>query len=240
MGPTDWPATLERLSAHGLDLSGVAETEHGYAVVVGSRGGSLWARFVEHLRARPEILASEPHPLDRYVADRIAALPYRPERRWVMADDPSLPIVSLALAAGLGWQSKLMMLLHPTYGHWVSLRAVCFTTEDLSSLCTGPLSSPSPCEGCPAPCMSACPGAAIREEGFDLRACARIHAQETLCAAACRARDACPVGAERRYPDLAVRYHTDPSAGRARLEDHLGQPRSGLGVSFDWASILDS
>jgi hypothetical protein len=232
---TEWGVIRERLAAGGLNLWGVAKTEQGSAVVVGNAGGTLWEHFVAHLRANPERLASEPHPLNRYVAELVSALPVHPRRRWALATDRTVPLRQLARDAGLGFPSRLGLLLHPTFGPWLGLRAVCFTDEELPP--TGPLPGPAPCEGCAAPCQTACPGGALDSGAFDVRACATVHVQDTCCAVTCHARDACPVGAEHRYPELAVHYHNDAVGGRAALARLLGVP-GGEGVARDWASVL--
>jgi hypothetical protein len=134
---TEWGVIRERLAAGGLNLWGVAKTEQGSAVVVGNAGGTLWEHFVAHLRANPERLASEPHPLNRYVAELVSALPVHPRRRWALATDRTVPLRQLARDAGLGFPSRLGLLLHPTFGPWLGLRAVCFTDEELPP--TGPL-----------------------------------------------------------------------------------------------------
>jgi epoxyqueuosine reductase len=232
---TEWDSVREQLAAGGLNLWGVARTEQGSAVVVGNGGGALWEHFVAHLRAHPERLAKEPHPLDRYVAEHIEALPAHPRRRWALANDTSVPLRQLAHDAGLGFASRLGLLLHHTFGPWIALRAVCFTDEVLPP--TGPLPGPPPCEGCPAPCQGACPGGALDSGLFEVRACARVHVETLRCASTCHARDACPVGASHRYPALAVHYHQDPAGGRAALARLLGVP-AGEGVARDWASVL--
>lgn len=234
---SDWTDTLHTLATAGLNLWGVAGTDTGFAVVVGNGGGRLWERFVDWLRDEPARLAAHRHPLDRYIAECIGSLPSHPHRRWATADDPHLPIVSLARSAGLGHDSRLKLLLHPVYGPWMALRAVCFTDDDLSALHTGPLPEPPPCATCPAPCATACPAGAVGVDRFDLAACAQIHLSDTRCATTCHARDACPIGASHRYPDLAVHYHTDPVSGREALARALGIAAPGCGEGRNWAAV---
>lgn len=195
------------------------------AIVVGSLGGALWKAF-EGQRPQPGA-----DPLDafveRAVADALAALGSRAAA--VFAHRPLggrfLDVVALARACGLGFESRLGLLLHPEAGPWMSLRAVVLTERVLPP--AEPLSGPSPCDGCPAPCSAACPVAAPRADGFDVPACALQRRDHDACRLRCAARRACPVGASFAYPDAAEAHHMRASlasvVSRARPAGPGGQ-----------------
>lgn len=231
-----------QLTHAGLDLWGVAATDTGRAIVVGNGGRTLWDGFVDRLHTHPERLRTQRHPFDTYVAEILEEAVAGLDVRWRLAADPSLPIQTLAVAAGLGHHSRLGLLIHPTYGPWMGLRAVCFTDDPLEDLTAEavPLDGPGPCPSCEAPCATACPGAAIGRDRVDLVACARVHVSTSRCDATCHARDACPIGAEHRYPPLAVAYHSDPARGREALAAHIGLSDPCEGQSHDWSLLLRS
>jgi hypothetical protein len=169
------------------------------AIVIGAGGGRL---FDSH-RA-----AAKGASLDAFVASSVARGCQRlRELGWAAhafaydetRDGRFVDLIALARLAGLGEASRLGLLLHPRYGPWLSLRAWVLTERPL------PVSQQaagfSPCVGCAAPCIDACPASAPRAlpAGFDLGACA---AQRTLagpCQLRCAARRACIFGAEHAY-----------------------------------------
>jgi hypothetical protein len=146
-----------------------------------------------------------------------------------------------ALRAGLGWPSRLGLLLHPEHGPWMGLRALCLTTEELEP--TGPLGGEGPCGGCPAPCATACPAGAILPGplglggGWSVGICASWHERSDLCLRSCASRLACPQGAPSRYPPDELRYHYDRSGGRQALREALGlEGDAHEGIDPAWAS----
>jgi len=75
-----------------------------------------------------------------------------------------LPEVELALRAGIGVRGRHNLLITKDYGSWVFLGEI-VTTAPLPVPATRPL-PPSPCENCPAPCLSACPTGALGAATF--------------------------------------------------------------------------
>ncbi|MAE93229.1 MAG: hypothetical protein CL910_01075 [Deltaproteobacteria bacterium] len=144
------------------------------------------------------------------------------------APDGATDLVALARAAGLGWPSRLGLLLHPDFGLWWSLRAALLTT--LPGLSASPLAGPGPCGDCPAPCATACPAGAPRPDGFDTAACAGVRSRGGPCVSSCQARRACPAGAEHAYPEEALRHvmeaSLEPVLAWARSAGHL-EPNTG-------------
>lgn len=175
------------------------------ALVVGNAGRQLWERFV----ASPErALASD--PLDAYtrrVLARSAAL-CRPaaavgfyaDRR----DGVYLPLVALARRAGFGAPGRVGVLIHPVYGPWLGIRAVLLVAESLET--RGPAAW-SPCDGCDAPCASACHGGLVGAHGVDARACYQARLTLPACALACDARRACVVGRVHAYSAEQTAHH---------------------------------
>ena len=124
---------------------------------------------------------------------------------WERREDDFADFVALGRACGLGTPSRLGVLIHPTYGPWISIRAVILTGSKLPP--TPPLLDYDPCRGCPAPCAQACPGDAVGAVEFDFDACARTTRARPDCRQRCAARRACVVGREHAYPeDLERRY----------------------------------
>ena len=106
--------------------------------------------------------------------------------------------VALGRAAGLGWPSRLGLLLHPERGPWIHLRGALLLPFDAGEG-DGPLAGSGPCPACPAPCSTACPAAAPRSAGFDVARCGATRRTEPGCAHRCDARRACPVGEAHAY-----------------------------------------
>jgi hypothetical protein len=251
--PTLPPGLLPALHADGLNVTGVAPgAAWGHVLpgcrsvlVVGSGGPALFARFEAWLGGDPTRLSRHPHPLDRFVAGRVAAADPAgaagtPDRRWAFcaAEGPPIDFRRLAVEAGLGWLSRTGLLLHPEHGLWLGLRAALFTTAALAP--SARLTGAGPCGPCPAPCLPACPGGAMTRlptpdnpSAWDWGACASFRADQP-CRARCDVRNACPEGAASRYPDRAQAYHTDPAGhGRLELARALGVD-PGAGVDPGW------
>jgi epoxyqueuosine reductase len=240
-----------QLDAVGLNVSGTAPGEYGEvllpgcaAVVVFASGGTLlWESFLDDVRAHPEHLTGSDHPLDDYVARQIARVDARPptSRRWIRCGakpEGFLDFRPLARAAGLGWPSRLGLLLHPEFGPWIGLRAACLTTEALPV--DEPLPEEGPCETCDAPCASACPGGAFQQGPLDIHRCAAFHVESEICHGRCDARLACPQGAIHRHAPLQHHYHNARLTGRKLLAEACGiydDPRKGQGPEWRaWAS----
>lgn len=218
--PARWDA-LAGPSRQSQDLLPGAQA----ILVFGSGGRTLWEGFVEDLRANPTHLTDEEHPLDAFVGRLVAGaegvLGSVP-RRWFFAAaaaDVHVDFRLLADLAGLGGRSRMGLLLSPRFGLWLGLRAACFVAAPLPF---SPAASADPCAGCPAPCITACPGDAFVEGHWSVDRCSAFHAVSARCASSCDARGACPVAPDARYDADEVLYHYDRARGRARLRELAG------------------
>jgi epoxyqueuosine reductase QueG len=113
--------------------------------------------------------------------------------------------VKLAQRAGFGTPGKVGVLIHPTYGPWLAIRAVLLVAESLE------YAEPAPfdlCPTCPAPCATACHGQVISARGVDVAACYRTRLTLPACALACDARSACVVGPEHAYSREQIAHHS--------------------------------
>lgn len=187
---------------------GTLAPEARFALVAGSGGRALFEAF------EAAGGATGPDPLDRYTerAVEAAAATLRAgghTARCVFAHEAREGVfadfVALAREAGLGWASRLGLLLHPRYGPWWSLRAAVLTDAPLAE--GRPLPDAGPCPSCEAPCARACPGAAVAPAGFDAARCGATRRREPACRLRCAARRACPVGAEHAYAERAEAHH---------------------------------
>ena len=176
------------------------------ALVVGNAGRRLWERFV----VSPERALSS-DPLDAYtrrVLARSAALCSPPASVGFYADRRDgvyLPLVALARRAGFGAPGRVGVLIHPVYGPWIGIRAVLLVAESFEPR---EPAAWSPCDGCEAPCASACHGGLVGATGIDARECYRVRLTLPACALACDARRACVVGREHAYSAEQTAHHS--------------------------------
>jgi hypothetical protein len=231
--PTRQPATRqpavaaigEALAALGLALRGGFHPEPQDGVPALSDGrpaatlllaGTIGSRWWDVFATAPEAADGLPDPLDRWSRRLLAALaeahgaaalfpfggpPYLPFQRWARRAEPVSP-------------SPLGMLIHPLLGLWHAYRGALAFAERLALAPVEPVASPpvaSPSDGCAAkPCLTACPVGAFTASGYDVAACVAHldsgHGGACL-TGGCRARLACPVGAEHRYSPAAAAFH---------------------------------
>ena len=186
-------------------------------VVIGNGGSAFWEGFRAHCAARPGYLREHEHPLDDYTVQVIegaltpllehSSTRYRylyPFRFWT---EP-VSFMHLARAAGLAGPSILGVVIHPTYGPWLALRAAILLNQELS---TPPVAADfDPCPTCTErTCMTACPASAVSiNRGWDITACVQHRLQVTHdCGDRCQARYNCVYGREHRYPSEELQYH---------------------------------
>lgn len=181
------------------------------AIVVASGGRALWAA----IGRAPE--AARDHRINeftqRIISDAVAAhlVPAAGAAVALWPTEPRdgrfLPAMSLAIEAGVGVPSKLALLIHPTYGLWIGIRAVVLATAEFAP--TPPLRTQGfdPCGPCHAPCAKVCHGAVITDTGYDSAKCMRTRIMKRACRRTCDARLACPVGAGHQYSAEQLAHH---------------------------------
>ena len=168
-------------------------------VLAGMAGRDGWSAFA----ASPEASDGLDDPLDRWSRRVIEALarelgaqalfpfgglPFWPFQQWARRAEPVHP-------------SPIGILIHPRYGLWHSYRGALGFREafDIPELTV----VPSPCESCSGRwCLKTCPVGAFSGADYDVTACVG-HLQSAAggdcMGGGCRARRACPVGAEHAY-----------------------------------------
>lgn len=151
-------------------------------------------------------------------ADPIDDFSVRAVRRWLaaQASGRSYEIVypgerlvglqSLGECAGWHFASPFMVGINERWGTWFAYRVAVLADTDFEP--TRPVPGEPPCTACrPRPCVSACPGKAIEDSGFNLADCVRYRLRpDSACQTTCMARLACPVRAEHRYDDEQIRH----------------------------------
>ncbi len=187
----------------------------GTLVLAGNAGASLWPTFQAAAAAAGGVLA-----LDEWsrraltgVAGALGAHacfpfdgpPYLPFQRWARRAEPVFP-------------SPIGPLIHPEYGLWHAYRGALAFGETLTLPPVTGVSSP--CATCASrPCLSTCPVAALAEGRYDVARCVAHVVSEAgrdCLEQGCRARRACPVGTDYRYPAAQARFHMQAFVRRAR------------------------
>jgi hypothetical protein len=168
-------------------------------VLAGMAGREGWDAFAES----PEASDGLDHPLDRWSRRLIETLARELGGNAVFpfGGPPFLPFQRWAQRAEPVHSSPIGLLIHPHYGLWHSYRGALGFPEELAV--PKPAAILSPCETCSGRwCLKTCPVGAFSEAGYDVVACAdhlKSAAGGDCMAEGCRARRACPVGADHAY-----------------------------------------
>jgi hypothetical protein len=175
-------------------------------VLAGMVGGEGWDAFA----ASPEASDGSGHPLDRWSGRVIEALARElgGKALFPFGGPPFLPFQRWAQRAESVHPSPIGVLIHPRYGLWHSYRGALGFREALAA--SQPPIVASPCDSCRERwCLKTCPVGAFSEGGYDVAACAghlKGAAGADCMGAGCRARRACPVGAEYSYGPEQARF----------------------------------
>jgi ferredoxin len=168
-------------------------------VLAGMAGRDAWSAFA----ASPEASDGFEHPLDRWSRRVIEALARElgGKALFPFGGPPFLPFQRWAMRAESVHSSPIGLLIHPHYGLWHSYRGALGFPDALAVPELALL--PSPCESCSGRwCLKMCPVGAFSGVGYDVAACAgylKSAAGADCMAVGCRARRACPVGAEHAH-----------------------------------------
>lgn len=168
-------------------------------VLAGVAGREGWSAFA----ASPEASDRAGDPLDRWSQRVIEALAQELGAKafFPFGGPPFWPFQQWARRAESVHPSPIGVLIHPRYGLWHSYRGALGLREALDV--PEPAAVPSPCESCSGRwCLTACPVGAFSRIGYDVAACvahAKSAAGDDCMGFGCRARRACPVGAEHAY-----------------------------------------
>ncbi|SFI45776.1 ferredoxin [Jannaschia pohangensis] len=185
-------------SATGLVLLGGAHIDDGTILLLGPHPQTFWPA----LQASPHATAA--NPADAWSTEVIGSMAraFGAEARFPFGT-PVQPFVTWALATGWCHISRVGLLVHETQGLMVSFRGALLFADRLDL----PPPAPSRCDGCPAPCLDACPVGALTPQGYDLPAChGWLDDPANSCMArGCAVRRACPVSPPR--PDAQSAHH---------------------------------
>lgn len=186
--------------------------DHARSVVLlGNVGGSIWPAFAAW---RKTYQGSD--PLDRWSKSVIGPVAAELEATALYPSDPPyMPFQQWAIRAEGLTASPLGILIHPIYGLWHGYRGALAFRQVIAVASAAP--DASPCKGCvDKPCLNACPADAVSPAGFSLEPCrthlSGIEVQARCMETGCLARNACPVGADFRYPPEQLRFHMDALA----------------------------
>ena len=204
------PAGLAPLGALHPTAEDAAPPGTGTLVLLGPEWPRFWAVFA----ASPEASDGRTDPLDRWsrrviggLARRLGAAPLFP-----FGGPPWAPFTAWARRTGEAWASPVGLLVHRRLGLFVSYRGALALPGRLAL----PPPAAAPCDGCAAPCRSACPVGALGTGGYEVAACHGFldTAPGRDCLErGCAVRRACPVGGALR-PEAQSAFHMTDFHGR--------------------------
>jgi hypothetical protein len=190
-------------------------------IVIGNGGGAFWAGFRAYADTRPGSFQEHLHPLDDYTVEVIensltpllqhSGASYRYLYPFRFSTQP-VSFMHLAQASGLAGPSILGIVIHPTYGPWIALRAAVLIDQEFDQQLTDPPPAQGfdPCPNCTErSCIQACPANVVSvEKGWDIPGCVqhRVNVPDD-CVTHCHARYECVYGRQHRYPPDELRYH---------------------------------
>lgn len=181
-------------------------------VLVGNAGAGYWRHFSCW---RAGQAASVANPLDTWSRMVIARAAAVASARVAMPNDlPYLPFQQWAMRAEGLRPSPLGLLIHPRFGLWHAFRGALLLDVEIPVEAVGEVNHP--CDLCAGkPCLNTCPVSAYSVDGFAYQAClAHVRGGEgAACRTGCLARNACPHGAEWRYPAAVQAFHQRAFAG---------------------------
>jgi hypothetical protein len=168
-------------------------------VLAGFVGRKGWSAFA----ASPEASDGLDDPLDRWSRRLVEGLARELDAQalFPFVGPPFLPFQQWARRAEPVHASPIGLLIHPRAGLWHSYRGALGFREALNIPKLEDVRSP--CESCSGRwCLKTCPVGAFSDAGYDVAACAtylKSAAGADCMGAGCRARRACPVGADEAY-----------------------------------------
>lgn len=181
-------------------------------ILVGNAGAAYWRHFARWRAGEGASLADPLDTWSRMVIEKAAAaagaLVAMPN------DRPFLPFQQWAMRAEGLKPSPLGLLIHPRFGLWHAFRGALLLDVEISIQAVAEVNHP--CDLCAGkPCLNTCPAGAYSVEGFAYQAClAHVRGGEgAACRTGCLARNACPHGAEWRYPAEVQAFHQRAFAG---------------------------
>ena len=214
------------LCANGLILRGgftFADSEgapHGPSggparsvLLVGQAGAAPWPHFLRWREQQPQVIEN---PLDSWSRQVIGAVAETFGARAVSpSDKPYLPFQQWAMRAEGLKPSPLGILMHPQYGLWHAYRGALLFEEAIAL--QEAREAIHLCDACTdKPCLKSCPVDAYSADGFAHQAClAHVRgADGAPCrTGGCLDRNACPYGADYRYPPEVQAFHMAAFAG---------------------------
>lgn len=174
------------------------EQRYSQLILIGNGGRRLWDRI-----KAAGVASSDPIDdfSERKVTDWMTAQAPMSDFEIVYPGDRLVGLQSLGELAGWHFASPFMVGINTRWGPWFAYRAAVVANTDFKP--SRREDWRSPCGTCAeVPCARSCPGGAITADGFVLENCVRYRSREdSACLLACRARLACPAGAEHRYSD---------------------------------------
>jgi hypothetical protein len=217
---TNFAELARRIESVGLAVRGAFHPEPdefaewlagpapGTIVLVGFTGSAQWPAFQASGEARDGL----PDPLDRWSRRVLGALGAELQAScWYPSGAlPQPPFQRLALRSEPVHRSPIGLLIHPQWGLWHAYRGALGMADRLA-LPAFDAAAAHPCDGCvERPCLHTCPVAALRSGSLEVHTCA-AHVQSAAgrdCRElGCRARRACPLGAQYRYCADQARFH---------------------------------
>ncbi|PSJ63844.1 hypothetical protein [Pseudaminobacter soli (ex Li et al. 2025)] len=185
-------------------------------LLVGQAGAAPWPHFSRWRERQPADLKD---PLDTWSRVVIGQAGQKFGARAVSPSDrPWLPFQQWAMRAEGLKPSPLGILMHPEYGLWHAYRGALLFEIEI------PIQEPRKvshlCDACVGkPCMKSCPVDAYSPGGFAYEAClAHVRGAngEPCRTGGCLDRNACPAGAEYRYPADVQAFHMASFASPVR------------------------
>ena len=175
----------------------------GTLVLLGPCGADFWPI----LQASPEFRDGNADPLDRWSARVVGVLAetFGARALFPFGGPPWSPFTAWARRSGSAWDAPVGLLVHAEAGLFLSYRGALALPARLAL----PAPAARPCDGCPAPCLKACPVGALAGGAYDLAACHGFldTAPGRDCMArGCAVRRACPVGRALR-PEAQSAFH---------------------------------